>query len=107
MTVRVDDMVTQGRISLRGSTTNVNGYTGLFLRTGAKSVSTLNMRLAACKYQQGEEIFEWIAKLDSIYAQFWVARAEISEFNGTFAWDFRCRILYRVETSNAKERRGV
>ena len=40
----------------------------LFLRTGAESVASLGRRLAACKYAEGEEIFEWLARLDSIYA---------------------------------------
>ena len=35
--------------------------------------------MAACKYVEGEEIFEWLAKLDGIYAQFKAARAEIPD----------------------------
>ena len=52
---------------------------GLFLRTGAESLVMLNMRLVACKYQQGKEVFKWLARLpmDSIYAQFRVGGAEI------------------------------
>ena len=42
-------------------------------------MSSLNRRLAACTYQQGEEVFEWLAKLDSIYAQFKAAEAEIPD----------------------------
>ena len=77
MSVRVDDMGTQGEdIMARECYQRLNG---LFLRTGAESVPTLNMRLAVCKYQQGKEIFEWLAKLDSIYAQFRAARAEIPD----------------------------
>ena len=37
------------------------------------------MRLAVCKYQQGEEVFEWLANLDLINVQFRVARAEIPD----------------------------
>ena len=77
VTVRVDDMVTQGEdITAREYFQRLDG---LFLRTGAGSVSSLNRRLAASKYQQGEEVFEWIAKLDSIYAQFRAAGAEIPD----------------------------
>ena len=77
VTVRVDDMVTQGEdITAREYFRRLDG---LFLRTGAGSVSSLNRRLAACTYQQGEEVFEWLAKLDSIYAQFRAAGAEIPD----------------------------
>ena len=42
---------------------------------------SLNRRLAACTYQQGDEVFERLAlaKLDSIYAQFRAAGAEIPD----------------------------
>ena len=49
------------------------------MRTGAESLATLNRRLAACKYQQGEEVFEWLAKLDAIYAQFRAAGGPIPD----------------------------
>ena len=42
-------------------------------------MATLNMRRAACKNQQGKEVFEWLARLNSIYAQFRVAGAEIPD----------------------------
>ena len=77
VTVRVDDMVTQGEeITAREYYRRLDG---LFLRTGAESLATLNRRLAACKYQQGEEVFEWLAKLDAIYAQFRAAGGPIPD----------------------------
>ena len=77
VSVRVDDMVTQGEeITAREYYRRLSG---LFLRTGAESVATLNRRLAACKYIEGGEVFEWLAKLDGIYAQFKAARAEIPD----------------------------
>ena len=49
----------------------------LFLRTGVESVVSLGRRLAACKYAEGEEMFEWLARLDGIYAQFRAVGAEV------------------------------
>ena len=73
VSVRVDDMVTQGEdITARVYYQRLNR---LFLRTGAESVASLSRRLTACKYAEGEEIFEWLAKLDGIYAQFRAAGA--------------------------------
>jgi len=77
VTVRVDDMVTQGEdITAR---VYYQRLQRLFLRTGAESVASLGRRLAACKYAEGEEIFEWLAKLDGIYAQFHAAGAEVPD----------------------------
>ena len=77
VSVWVDDMVTQGEeITAREYYRRLSG---LFLRTGVESVATLNRRLAACKYVEGAEIFEWLAKLDGIYAQFKAAQAEIPD----------------------------
>ena len=42
-------------------------------------MALLGRRLAACKYTEGEEIFEWLAKLDGIYAQFRAAGAEVPD----------------------------
>ena len=56
VTVRVDDMVNQGEeITAREYYRRLDG---LFFRTGAESLAMLNKRLAACKYQQREEVFE-------------------------------------------------
>ena len=77
VTVRVDDMVTQGEdITAREYYLRLNR---LFLRTGAESVASLGRRLAACKYAEGEEVFEWLARLDGIFAQFRAAGAEIPD----------------------------
>ena len=40
---------------------------------------SLGRRLAACKYAEGEEIFEWLAKLDGISAQFRAVGAEVPD----------------------------
>ena len=40
----------------------------IVLEDWAGSVASLNRRLAASTYKEGEEIFEWLAKLDGIYA---------------------------------------
>ena len=39
----------------------------------------LGRRLAACKYAEGEEIFEWLAQIDAIYEQFRAAGAEVPD----------------------------
>jgi hypothetical protein len=55
VSTRVDDMVTMGEeITAREY---YRRSSGLFLQTGAE------------EYTDGEEIFEWLAKLDGIYAQ--------------------------------------
>ena len=82
MTVRVDNMVMQGdNITARVYTLFYQWLNRLFLRMamGAESVASLGRRLAVCKYAEGEEIFEWLAKLDGIYAQFRAAGAEVPD----------------------------
>ena len=77
VTVRVDDMVMQGEdITAREYYLRLQR---LFLRTGAESVASLSRRLAACKYAEGEEVFEWLARLDGIFAQFRAAGAEVPD----------------------------
>ena len=77
VTTYVDDMVTQGEeITAR---VYYQRLSGLFLQTGAESAATLNRRLAASTYKEGEEIFEWLVRLDGIYAQFRAVRVEIPD----------------------------
>ena len=47
------------------------------MQTESESVATLHSILVACRYTTGEEVFEWIAKLDAIYTQFKVAGKEV------------------------------
>ena len=70
VTVHVDDMVTQGETEEIMARVYYQRLSGLFLQTCAESVATLNRRLAASTYKEGEEIFEWLAKLDGIYAHY-------------------------------------
>ena len=86
VTVRVDDMVTQGEdITAREYYQRLNR---LFLRTGAESVASLGRRLAACKYAEGEEVFEWLARLDRIFAQFRAAGLKYQTWRrSTVRWD--------------------
>ena len=79
VTVRVDDMVTQGEDITARVYYQRYRLERLFLRTGAESVASLGTRLAASKYAEGGEIFEWLAKLDGIYAQFRAAGAEVPD----------------------------
>ena len=77
VTTRVDDIVTNGdKLTAREYYERLEG---LFLQTGSESIATLHRRLAACKYTQGEEIFEWIARLDAIYTQFKAAGKEVAD----------------------------
>ena len=51
VSVRVDDIVIHSEVITARK--RLSQIAGLFLRTGAESVATLNMQLTACKYQQG------------------------------------------------------
>ena len=51
----------------------------MFFRTGTESLATLQMRLANCRYQQGEEIFSWLARLDNIFSQFRAAGSPLDD----------------------------
>ena len=64
---RVDEMVTDGEdITARVYYERLGV---LFLNVGAESVSSLHNWLARCKYNKGEEVLEWLAKLVGIYTQ--------------------------------------
>ena len=39
------------------------------INVGVESVTSLHNRLARCKYHEGEEVFEWLAKMAGIYTQ--------------------------------------
>ena len=51
----------------------------LFLNVGAESVASLHNRLSKCKYNEGEEVFEWLARLASIFTQLRTAEAPVPD----------------------------
>ena len=77
VSVRVDQIITDGE-ELTARQYYQRLYR-LFLRMGGESVSTLHLRLAACKYAEGEEVFAWLARLGAIFAQFQAAGAPIQD----------------------------
>ena len=65
VSTRVDEMVTDGEeITAR---TYYERLDALFLNTGAESVASLHNRLSKCVYREGEEVFDWLASLASIF----------------------------------------
>ena len=77
VSTRVDDIVTDGEdLTARQYYQRLND---LFLNLNAESLSTLHLRLAACKYVEGEEVFAWLARLAAIFAQFQAAGSPIPD----------------------------
>ena len=60
---RVRDVVGMGEEITAGE--YYQCHQAMFLHTGAESLAMLQMRLANCQYQQGEEIFSWLAYSDN------------------------------------------
>ena len=67
LSTRVNEMVTNGEnITAR---TYYERLGVLFLNVGAESIASLHNRLAKYKYNEGEEVFEWLARSASIFTQ--------------------------------------
>ena len=119
VSVIADDMVMQGEEITAPAREYYLRLQGLFLRTGAGSVVTLNRKLVACKYQNGEESFEWLARLDSVYAQFRAVVADLEKKHRRMQlifdapiWGFMalllgCSFICRMETGDADKRGGA
>ena len=79
VSMRVDQIVTDGEdLTAREYYQRLHR---LFLRIGGENVSTLHLRLAACKYVEGEEVFAWLGRLGAIFAQFHAAGAPIQDLD--------------------------
>ena len=77
MSTQVDGMVTDGEDITARQYYQRLGV--LFLNVGAENVSSLHNRLSKYKYNEGEEGFEWLTRLASIFTQLRTAGAPVPD----------------------------